>query len=93
MDSTSVILKPTEREIKFQKELRDEALKEMHREYDYVNHQQFDIGNLANRLGLFRDEVEALINKDPWSIEVGIRICEALNLDVTLMVEKNWKGM
>lgn len=93
METSSVILKPTEREIKFQKELREEALKEMHREYDHVNHQKFDIGNLANRLGLFRDEVEALMVKDPWTIEVGIRVCEALNLDVTLIVEKNWRGM
>jgi len=93
MEMSSVILKQTEQEKKFQKKLREEAIKEMHREYDYVNHQKFDIGNLANRLGLFANEAEDLIAKDPWTIEVGIRVCEALNLDVTLGVEKNWRGM
>lgn len=91
METMSVILKPTERELKFQKELREEALKEMHREYDHVNHQKFDIGRLAHRLGLFQNEVEALMSKDPWPIEIGIRVCDSLNLDVVLIVEKNWR--
>jgi len=87
------ILKPTEKEIKFQKRLREEALKEMHREYDYVNHRKFDIGHLAKKLDISTTGVESLMRKDPWPMETGIRVCIALNLDVVLIVEKNWKGM
>lgn len=81
------ILNPCEVETKFQKELRDAAIKKMHEEYAHVNHKEFDYGTLAQKLDLFPSGVKNLMEKDPWTLEVGIRVCKALDLSVILIVE------
>ena len=83
-----IILNPTEKELTFKKKLRDMALKKIHDDYDHVNHHEFDIYTLAHKLGMTTDQVEDLIAKEEWSIEVGIRICESLELCVTMDVEE-----
>jgi glutamine synthetase type III len=83
-----VILKPTEKELKFKKLLRTIAIEKMHKEYDHVNHLEFDIYSLSGKLDMSTDQVESLMKKEDWPMETGIRVCEALELDVTLDVEE-----
>lgn len=83
-----VILEPTEKELNFKRKLREMALKKIHKDYDHVNHLEFDIYSLAHKLEMSTDQTQSLIDKDDWSIEIGIRVCEALMLDVGMDVEE-----
>lgn len=80
------ILKETEKEKQFKKELRDAAIKKMYADYAHVNHKEFDYESLAAKLDLFPSGVKNLMDKDPWDLNIGIRVCLALDLSIEMSV-------
>jgi hypothetical protein len=72
------ISEPSHREIEFQRELRDLAIERIER--DSLTSEQ-----LAERLGMLPIGVEMLLERPTWTVGVGLRVAEALDLDIRLV--------
>jgi len=71
------IAEPTPRELAFATQLRELAVRQ-------IDRRDISVDEIAERLQMLPLGVEMLLNRGSWSVEVGIRVTEALGVDVRL---------
>jgi hypothetical protein len=67
---------PSQQELALAKMVRERVLAE-------VASRQFDKEQLANVLDLYPSGVGGLLRETDWSLEVAVRVADALGIDVT----------